>query len=197
VPRGAPFAFGLLPVECDQLLRYLFGVGRPFLLACGCAYLATMSVAGSARNADIRPIIRQQGFYGPLNGREQIKYVGHIVQGSNDYRLYAYHGVFRAAAVDHGVNRLIVILNGSTFLGSYHISLPTDCKISGRRVICQTEDPSYPGVVEFTKRGPPYEIWFDGEVLSFEYGNKLKASWCNDHSCPHLDQYSHVKAGTK
>jgi hypothetical protein len=175
----------------------LLDVGRLFFSICALGCLAAMPIASSATNADIRPMLREQGFYGPLNGREQIKYVGHITQDSNDYQIYAYHGVFRAAVVDHGVNDLLVIMNESTLLGWYHTSLSTDCKIRGQKVICETEDPNYPGVVVFTKRGPPYEIWFDGDVLSFEYGNKLSASWCNDHSCPRLDRYSHLNTGTK
>lgn len=109
-----------------------------------------MLVAGSVVTADIRPLLREQGFDGPLNGREEIAYVGHIEQGRNDYRIYVYRGAFRAAAVDHGVNRLIVVLNGSIFLGQYAIAMPTDCRVRGTQVICNTESPECPGVVEFT-----------------------------------------------
>jgi len=130
--------------------------------------LLALLVAGSVANADIRPLLREHGFDGPLNGRETITYAGHIQQGRNDYRIYVYRGVFRAANVDHGVNRLIVILNGSRFLGQYAISMPTDCTVRGPRVICDTESP---GVVAFTRQGPPAEVWFDGEIIRFARGN--------------------------
>ena len=136
--------------------------------------LLTTLIAGSLANADIRPLLRDQGFSGPLNGREEITYAGHIPQGRNDYQIYTYRGVFRAAAVDHGVNRIIVMLNGSTFLGEYAIPLPTECIVRDQRVACVTEAPRCPGVIEFTKRGPPAEIWFDCEVLQFGFGDKLK-----------------------
>lgn len=130
--------------------------------------LLALLAAGSVANADIRPLLREQGFDAPLNGRETIAYAGHIQQGRNDYGIYVYRGVFRAAAVDHGVNRLIVILNGSRFLGQYAIPMPTECAVRRQKVICDTESP---GVITFTRQGPPSEIWFDGEVLSFSLAN--------------------------
>jgi hypothetical protein len=129
--------------------------------------LLTMLTVSSVATVDIRPLLRQQGFY-PLNGREKIKYVGHIPQGPNDYQIYVYRGVFPAAVVDHGVNSVIVILNGATFVGEYHVAMPTECKVRGQKVICGT------GVIEFTKQGPPYKILFDGEVVEIEFGNRKK-----------------------
>jgi hypothetical protein len=132
----------------------------------------SLLIAASAVQSDIRPVLREQRFDGPLNGREKIKYVGHITQGRNDYEIYVFRGVFRAAAVDHGVSKLIVILNGSTFFGEYKIAMPTDCKVRGPKVICNAE---YPGrVIEFTKQGPPHKIWFDGEVDQIEFGNRMQ-----------------------
>lgn len=133
--------------------------------------LALVLAAGSAASADIRPMLREQGFEGPLNGREEIAYAGHIVQGPNDYQIYVYRGAARAAAVDHGVNGVIVILNHSIFLGQYAIPMPAECRVRGQRVICNTESP---GVIEFTRRGPPREIWFDGEILSFTFGDRIQ-----------------------
>lgn len=135
--------------------------------------LLTLLVASSVASADIRPLLREQGFEGSINGREEITYAGHIRQGRNDYQIYVVRGVFRTAVVDHGVNRIIVILNGSIFLGQYGIGMPTECQVRGQRVVCNTEDPRCPGVIGFTKRGPPAEIWFDCEVLNFEFGNKV------------------------
>lgn len=134
--------------------------------------LITLLMAGSAATADIRPLLRQQGFTHPLNGRETIKYAGHIQQGRNDYQIYTYQGVFRAAVVDHGINALIVIRNGSIFFGEYPIAMPTECKVRQRKVVCETD---YPGrVIEFTERGPPDKIWFDGEIVQIEFGDRLK-----------------------
>lgn len=135
---------------------------------------------------DIRPILRSQGFYAPINGEETIKYVGHIAQGRKDYEIYLYNGAFRAADVEHGVNRLIVLLNGSILVGTYDSSSASRCKVRGRKVICVTDYP--PSEIEFTKRGPPYEIVFDGEIDAMTFGNKLKAYWCNEHRCPRLDK---------
>jgi len=109
-------------------------------------------------------MLREQGFPGPLNGRETIRYVGHIQQDRTDYQIYLYRGLFKAAVVDHGVNWLIVVTNDATYLGGYHIPMPTSCKINGQKVICAA------GVLEFSKKGPPGTILFDGEVLSFERG---------------------------
>ena len=128
----------------------------------------TMLATASLAHADIRPLLRNQGFDHPLNGRETIKYVGHIAQGRNDFQIYTYDGVFRAAVVDHGVSRLIVILNGSVFVGEYTSSLPTRCKVRGQEVVCDA------GVIAFTPRGPPREAFFDGDIQEIEFGDKLK-----------------------
>ena len=147
--------------------------------------LFTMLAATSAANVDIRPLLRHQGFYGPINGQETIKYVGHIQQGRKDYQIYLYNGAFRAAAVYHGVNRLIVILNGSIYVGAYDSSDASHCKARGQQVICNTQDT---GVIEFTKHGPPREVQFDGMPETITYGNKLKAYWCNEHPCGRLKE---------
>jgi hypothetical protein len=133
-------------------------------------------VVGSAATADIRPLLREQGFDGPINGRETVKYAGHIRQGRNDYQIYTYFGIHRAAVVDHGRSDIIVILNGSMFFGSYNTGWPTDCTVRGQRVICNTRDPRCPGVIEFTKRGPPAQIWFDCANPTFAFGNKVRAA---------------------
>ena len=135
---------------------------------------------------DIRPILRSQGFYAPINGEETIKYVGHVSQGRKDYEIYLYNGAFRAADVEHGVNRLIVIMDRSILVGSYDSSSARQCKVRAHKVICVTDDPKYSSVIEFTKRGPPYEVVFDGEVEGITFGNRLKAHWCNEHRCPRL-----------
>jgi hypothetical protein len=62
-----------------------------------------------------------------------------------------------------------VILNGSRFLGQYAIPVATDCTVRGQRVICDTEST---GVIAFTRHGPPSEIWFDGEIIRFAFGNR-------------------------
>lgn len=120
--------------------------------------LMMMLIAGSTEHLDIRSFLAQQGFDGPINGRESISYAGEIEAGRNHYQIYLYHGVFRAAEVDHGVNKLIVMLNGSTFYGSYEASMTKTCAVRGRKVVCDS------GVVEFTDRGPPSRILLDGQV---------------------------------
>lgn len=134
--------------------------------------LLTMLAAGAVTSADIRPLLRQQGLRDLVNGRETINYAGQIRQGRDNYQIYTYRGLFRAAVVDHGVNWLIVIRNGSVLLGGYQIPMPTECRVRGQRVMCNTRAS---GLIEFTKRGPPREILFDGEVLQFQHAAKLNA----------------------
>lgn len=131
--------------------------------------LLAILAASSVAHADIRPLLRQQGFDGPLNGRETVKYVGRIRQGRNDYQIYLYRGIFRPVpeGVDHGVNRLIVMLNGSIFFGAYNSSMPTSCNVRGRKIVCGR------GTIAFTKHGPPHQIMFDGAVERIVLGSKL------------------------
>lgn len=60
------------------------------------------------------------------------------------------------------------MLNGSTFVGDYKIGMPAHCKVRAQNVVCDA------GVVEFTKRGPPHEISFDGEIDKIALATKLK-----------------------
>ena len=83
-----------------------------------------------------------------------------------------------------------MVLNGSIYIGAYDSSTASECKIRGREVICDTADPRFPGVIEFTKRGPPYETVFDGQVEEITFGNKLKSYWCNEHRCARLKRLS-------
>lgn len=126
--------------------------------------LVSILAAGSLASADIRSILRQQGFPSPLNGRETIDYVGRIRENRNDYQIYLYRGSFKAAVVDHGANWLIVVKNGAAYSGGYRIPMPTRCKIERLKVICNA------GVFEFTRNGPPKRIVFDGEELNFQRG---------------------------
>ena len=156
--------------------------------------LSALLISASAADADIRPILRQQGFYAPINGRETIRYAGHIRQGQNDYQIYVYRGRWRAAVIDHGGNRLIVIMNSTTLVGFYDASTATRCKVRGQKVVCNSE---FPGVVEFTRHGPPYEVLFDGYVEHIAYGSRLKAQHCNNHPCPYLRKWTYPQVGAE
>ena len=131
--------------------------------------LLAILAASSVANADIRTLLREQGFNGLVNGRETIRFAGNVRQGRNDYKIYTYHGVFKAAVVDHGVNWIIVVLNGSVVLGGYQIPMPTRCRVHRDRVFCDAK--SLGRVIHFTKRGPRRQIWFDGEVQQFQRSN--------------------------
>ena len=125
-------------------------------------------VAASVSTADIRPLLREQSFAGSLNGRETIQFVGQMGHGESGYEIYTYRGVHRAAAIDHGVNRLIVIRNRHTLVGTYAGSLPLDCKVRWMTVRCNA------GNIEFTDKGPPRRAYFDGEYQDMDLGLKLK-----------------------
>ncbi len=86
----------------------------------------------------------------------------------NSYQIYSYFGrhLPHPGGVDHGVSKIIVIQNETTFLGQYHITGPVECWVSDQAVECAT---SWPGnLIQFNDDGPPEEIWLDGEVLQFE-----------------------------
>src|SRR3954471_9690038 len=109
--------------------------------------LFALLFSASTTIADIRSLLREQGFAGPINGRETIIYVGKISEGRNDYQIYLYRGVFRAAVVDHGVNRLIVVRD-KALIGAYDTGMLTKCRVRSERVLCDN------GTVKFGRRGP-------------------------------------------
>ena len=98
----------------------------------GIALLLHVSALG-LQHRDIRPILRNQGFYAPINGEETIKYVGDIAQGRKNYEIYLYNGAFRAADVEHGVNRLIVLLNGSILVALMTLRVPASARFVATR----------------------------------------------------------------
>ncbi|VVT12736.1 hypothetical protein [Erythrobacter sp. EC-HK427] len=121
--------------------------------------------------SDVRDFLAEQGFSGPLNGREQIYEAGVVQAGTDAYNIYTFRGVHQPVpgGVDHGVNKILVLRNGNEFLGQYSVSMPSACQVSGRLVECSTGSP--PSTFEFTADGPPAEIWFDGEAVPFERAN--------------------------
>jgi hypothetical protein len=131
--------------------------------------LLPLLAAGSLANADLLPLLRKGDFQGPINGRETIRYVGHIRQNQNDYQIYVFEGLIKASEVDHGVNWLMVMKNNSFYLGGYHIPMPTTCKVQVRKIICKGEDG---GSIDFTKAGPPHKVLFAGEELPFVPGKR-------------------------
>ena len=127
--------------------------------------------AASHPPADIRPILRTQGFPAPLDREHStINLIGNIKQGSRIYSVYFYEGWFGQA--HRGINRILVILDRRTFLGDYATTAARDCRIHGQAVVCKTD---YPGNrIQFTKNGPPREIWLDGEILTFTTAEWLR-----------------------
>ena len=142
--------------------------------------LVSILAAGSLASADIRSILLQQGFPGPLNGRETIEYVGRIQENPNIYQIYLYRGSSKAAAVNHGINWLIVVKNGRAYSGGYRIPMPSRCKVERLKVICNA------GIFKFTRNGPPKQIVFDGEELNFSAGRHSFTSRSISSACPRL-----------
>lgn len=113
---------------------------------------------------DIRPLLREQCFEWTLARSESdIEYVGDIKTGGRTYSFYLYNGVNPENR--HGINRFIIVLGQSVYLGTYEAGSAHDCRINKQTVVCKAD---FPGRrIQFTKNGPPREIWFDGEINNF------------------------------
>lgn len=135
--------------------------------------LIIAAAAPDGANADIRPLLRSQGFEWTLEKADsRIEYVGDIGQGRRTYNIYLYNGVNRENS--HGINFLVVILNRTTYLGVYDSLSAQDCRVERQMVVCKTE---FPGrKIRFTKNGPPFKAWIDGAVVPFELAPKFRAN---------------------
>lgn len=128
-------------------------------------WLLAAVLAQSGPIADIRPLLSAQGFQWTLVKQDsEIEYIGDISQGTRIYSVYLYNAVNRTNL--HGINFFVVILNRTKYLGVYDSLSAHDCHIEEQTVACKTD---YPGNrFEFTKQGPPQEIWIDGANSPFE-----------------------------
>jgi hypothetical protein len=132
--------------------------------------LAALALTGAAQ--DIRPLLRAQHFYWTLKRADtEIKYVGDIKQRRLTYSIYLYSGINRESL--HGINRLIVISNHSTYLGTYDSSLTYRCKTKGQSIICDN-DSGYGRIVKFTKSGPPLLTNIDGALVTFDFAPRVQ-----------------------
>jgi len=72
--------------------------------------LLTGVLAVTGPNADIRPLLRAQGFEWTLEKADSnIEHVGYIKQRRRTYSIYLYNGTNRENL--HGINFFIIILN--------------------------------------------------------------------------------------
>lgn len=109
------------------------------------------------------------GFSGPLICSAEdatFEPVGNI--GSGRYAIYDYRYRFRAAAVTHGGQR-IVIFKGRDYVGQYVLSPPpfADLAVNGADVI--VTGGANPGrwVLDFSE-GPPHQAFIDGYALNLD-----------------------------
>lgn len=135
-------------------------------------FLSIAAFVSTSHGQDIRFLLQSQDFKPPLDlEHSEISYVGDITQREHRYSIYLYYGTNPESL--HGINRLIVILNGKTYLGDYDSSLTDRCWIKGQSIVCDNES-GYGRVVSFTKNGPPLHTNIDGMFVDFEFGPRLK-----------------------
>ena len=123
--------------------------------------LAFVSAAGSAATADclngLGPTLLADGFSGSLdcqNDQLSVQYIGEVEKFGLTFQIYAYQYRLKPVCPEcaiHGGQRIIFMERGR-YVGQYK---PTD-SASGESV-----------TVEFTRDGPPQQLWVDGEVMDF------------------------------
>jgi hypothetical protein len=116
-------------------------------------------------------LLEGQGFHAPLNKYADVQYVGMIKERDAKYKIYYYRYVFPENK--RGIGRLIVIMNGEIYIGSYDVTTTNSCRTAERTVVCETWS-GYDKKIHFTKRGPPRLIHLDGRLVEFDYGTFAK-----------------------
>ena len=127
---------------------------------------ASIALALSGAEHDIRPLLRSQGFEWTLEKADtNIDCIGDIRKARQIYSIYLYNGINRKSG--HGLNFFVFIMNRTTFLGVHEAGSAHDCQIAKDAIVCKAD---YPGRrIQFTSNGPPLMLWFDGyyEPMNF------------------------------
>ena len=131
----------------------------------------SIALALSSVERDIRPLLHSQGFEWTLEKADaEIEYIGDIQQGRRTYRIYLYNAVNRESL--HGINRFIIFLNKTIYLGVYDSGSAHDCRVEKQAVVCEVD---YPGRrIQFTRNGPPLRLWLDGDIMTFWLAPRFK-----------------------
>ena len=139
--------------------------------------LAFVSAAGSAAIADcltgLGPTLLADGFSGSLdcqNDQLSVQYIGEVEKFGRTFQIYAYQYRLKPVCPEcaiHGGQRIIFMERGR-YVGQYKPDLVHVTTRHGDLVFTPTDSASGESVtVEFTRDGPPQQLWVDGEVIDF------------------------------
>jgi hypothetical protein len=153
-----------------------------FIIILGTVFLLSLPTFGSDTTkqkdsiscfGEIGPILSAGGYSGDLNCdsiQVEISKVGTITISSNAYAVYdlRYRTIHSAGMVVHGGQRIIVILNGKTYLGQYSLSPPPLHKVTieGNSIFIDVP-PQNGNKITIGKSGPPVSAFLDQDEANF------------------------------
>lgn len=151
--------------------RFLSRLALGVTLLC----ITTIQTAGNAgplgaREASrVLSILTSQGFTSSTDAGTQLTYIGRICGGSACFEVYYYdHTNIHPVQIGHGIQKLIILKNGTTYVGSYLIDVD-DGVPSASGTAVQFKLPAGRGnLIPFGKNGPPLSAWINGSNLTLE-----------------------------
>jgi hypothetical protein len=112
-------------------------------------------------------LLKQAGHLGKFKcDGTSFRFLGRIESAADNYLVYDFRFLFKAAAADHGGQRLIIFDRNGRYLGQYAFySRPlADIAVEGSSV--RLTVPGETRAIDFSP-GPPPSIYFDGDTQKF------------------------------
>jgi hypothetical protein len=115
--------------------------------------------------AGLRKTLVAQGFEPVFCSKKDASFVLVGRTAGSGFSIYDYRYAFRAAAVMHGGQRLVV-MRGSKYVGQYSLLPLVTVSVRGKYVVLKGDDDREPVKLDFSRR-PPAKILVNGEQETF------------------------------
>jgi hypothetical protein len=115
--------------------------------------------------AGLRKTLVEQGFQPVFCSKKDTPFVLVGRTAGSGFSIYDYRYTFRAAAVTHGGQRLVV-MRGRKYVGQYPLLPLVTVAVRGKYVVLKGDDDQEPVKLDFSRK-PPDKILVNGEPETF------------------------------
>jgi hypothetical protein len=161
--------------SCDRTLRMRLRVALWTLLVWA-AFPGASATASAARCMNgLTPALIAGGFSGSVDCQHDhlsVRYVGQLRRFGRTFKIYSNHYKLKPVCPEcaiHGGHRILFMERGH-YVGQYRSDFVQAIIRHGNLVLVPTDrsDPAcVPVTVNFTRNGPPKELWADCEIITF------------------------------
>ena len=121
------------------------------------------------RTAHLTSILESQNFTSSIDSGTKFLYLGKIREGKTCFQLYYYsHTNIHPVQIAHGLQKLIVIRNGETYVGSYPLDVDDPVPTISRKNVLFDLPVTSGNEIPFGTDGPPMSVRINGTNLQLE-----------------------------